>query len=132
MVVDNVNQPDAVISGTYTFTNVQAPHTISVTFTQAAATITATAGAGGSITPPGVTHVALGGNLTYTITPNNGYSRATVKVDGIDQPAAVTSGTYTFLGVAHEPHDQCDVRIERVPHRDGTHRHWQLRSPGTR
>ena len=88
-------------SGTYTFTNVQAPHTISATFTQAAATITASVvGGGGSVTPAGVTSVALGGSLTYTITPNNGYSRATVKVDGIDQPAAVTSGTYTFSAVA--------------------------------
>ena len=69
--------------GTYTFSNVQANHTISATFTQGAATntITATSGANGSVTPAGVQTVALGGNQTYTITPNNGYHIADVLVD---------------------------------------------------
>ena len=75
----------------------QANHTIAVTFTQSAATITATAGTGGSITPPGATSVAVGGNLTYTITPNNGYTIADVVVDGTTHLGAVT--TYTFINV---------------------------------
>ena len=41
----------------------------------------------------------IGGSQIYTITPNNGYSRATVLVDGVNDPAAVTSGTYTFTNV---------------------------------
>ena len=55
----------------------QATHTISATFTASAATITASAGAGGSISPTGAQTVAIGGNMTYTITPNNGYHVAT-------------------------------------------------------
>src|SRR3989344_297793 len=34
VLVDTINNPAAVLSGTYTFTNVLAPHTISATFTQ--------------------------------------------------------------------------------------------------
>jgi FtsP/CotA-like multicopper oxidase with cupredoxin domain len=99
VLVDGVNVPAAVTSGTYTFTGVAADHTISATFTLAAVSITATSGANGTVTPAGVTNVAIGGNLTYTITPNAGYSRATVLVDGVNVPASVTSGTYVFTGV---------------------------------
>ncbi len=104
MVVDTVNQPAAVTSGTYTFTNVQAVHSISATFTGGTATITATAGTGGSVTPPGVTTVPIGSNVTYTITPNAGYSRATVLVDGVSNPTAVSTGTYTFTSVTTGNH----------------------------
>ena len=74
-------------------------HTISATFTQSQATITSSAGTGGSISPNGAQTVAIGGSQTYTITPNNGYVRDTVLVDGVNDPAAVTSGTYTFTNV---------------------------------
>ena len=105
VLVDGVNNTAAVTSGTYTFTNVQAPHTISATFTQGTTTITASVvGGGGSVTPAGVTTVAIGSSPVYTITPNNGYTRATVTVDGVPNATAVTSGTYTFTGVTGVPH----------------------------
>ena len=62
-------------------------------------TITPSAGANGSITPGTATLVASGGSQAFSIMPNAGYQRDTVKVDGVDQPAAVTSGTYTFTNV---------------------------------
>ena len=99
MLVDGVDNTTAVSTGTYTFTNVQAPHTISVTFAQSAATITSSAGTGGTISPNGTQTVAIGGSQTYTITANPSYTRATVLVDGVNKPAAVTSGTYTFTNV---------------------------------
>ena len=94
-----MNNTAAVTSGTYTFTNVLANHTIAVTFTQSQATITSSAGTGGTISPNGAQTVAIDGSQTYTITANPGYVRATVLVDGVNQPAAVTSGTYTFTNV---------------------------------
>ena len=88
--------------GTYTFSNVQANHTISATFAQGAATntITATSGANGSVTPAGVQTVAIGGSQTYNITPNNGFVVADVLVDGASV-GAVTSYPFTNVTTNH-------------------------------
>lgn len=59
-------------------------------------TITATAGAGGSINPSGSTPVACGNDKTYTITANEGYEIADVLVDGA---SVGTVSTYTFENV---------------------------------
>ena len=77
----------------WTFSNVQATHTIAATFIP---TITATAGAGGSISPSGTARVASGSNQTYTIKANAGYHVADVLVDGASAGAV---GTYTFNNV---------------------------------
>jgi len=63
-------------------------------------TITASAGANGSITPPGVTTVPQGSNQVYTFGPSlSGYEISEVLVDGSNNPGAVASGTYTFTNV---------------------------------
>ena len=59
-------------------------------------TITASAGANGSITPPGATPVSAGANQSYIITPDPGYHVADVLVDG-GSVGAVT--THDFLNV---------------------------------
>ena len=46
-------------------------------------TITATAGANGSISPQGTVSVSYGANQSFAITPNSGYQIADVKVDGV-------------------------------------------------
>ena len=97
VLVNGVNNAAAVASGTYTFTNVQANQTIAASFTQSAATITSSAGAGGSISPNGTQTVAIGGTQTYTITPNNGYAIDDVLVDGVNDGRR--RGTYTFTNV---------------------------------
>lgn len=56
-------------------------------------TITATADEGGSISPEGKTIVYYGDKLTYTITPDEGYTIASIQVDG--QRVQVAE-TYTF------------------------------------
>ena len=66
---------------------------------QIAFTVTATAGANGSVTPSGATTVAVGNDETYTIKPNAGYHVADVLVDG-SSVGAVT--TYTFKNVAED------------------------------
>jgi FtsP/CotA-like multicopper oxidase with cupredoxin domain len=99
VLVDGVNNPAAVTSGTYTFSNVTANHTIAATFAIQTFTVTPTAGANGTITPATAQTVNYGGSQTFTITPNAGYAISTVLVDGVNNPAAVTSGTYTFNNV---------------------------------
>ncbi|WP_417078178.1 hypothetical protein [Hominenteromicrobium sp.] len=63
-------------------------------------TIKATAGAGGSISPSGNVSVREGGDQTFTITPDEGYAVANVKIDG-KSIGAVKS--YTFENVS-SPH----------------------------
>ena len=63
-------------------------------------TIKATAGAGGSISPSGNVSVREGGDQTFTITPDKGYTVANVKIDG-KSIGAVKS--YTFENVSR-PH----------------------------
>ena len=63
-------------------------------------TITASAGAGGSISPPGATTLPSGSNQTYTITPNTGYNISGVSVDGVNQ-GAISSYTFSNLSASH-------------------------------
>ena len=82
----------------YTFTNVAANHTISASFVAATTTytITASAGANGTITPSGTTTVNSGASQSFTITPGTGYRVADVLVDGVTAGAVTT---YTFSNV---------------------------------
>jgi hypothetical protein len=99
VLVDGINQPTAVTSGMYTFYNITASHTIHVTFVSAAITITATAGANGKITPAGIITITQGKSQSFIMTPNSGYKIETVLVNGVNQPAAVSSGMFTFTNV---------------------------------
>jgi hypothetical protein len=69
---------------------------VSAAFSIKTYTITATAGAGGSISPQGAVSVNYGGSQSFAITPNSGYQVADVKVDGVSV-GAVTS--YPFANV---------------------------------
>jgi hypothetical protein len=80
----------------YTFTNVHANHTIAATFSQNSYTISASAGAGGTITPSGAVTVACGSNQSFAIAAAACYSIADVTVDG-SSIGPVSS--YTFVGV---------------------------------
>jgi len=95
VTVDGVNK--GAVS-TYTFTNVQGPHTIAAAFTQNTTnfTITASAGTGGNISPAGAVSVASGSSKVFTITPNSGFTISSVTVDGASQGAI---GSYTFSNV---------------------------------
>ena len=59
-------------------------------------TITASAGAGGTISPSGPVIVTQGSNKTFSINPNSGYQIADVTVDNISQGP---QSTYTFSNV---------------------------------
>jgi hypothetical protein len=84
----------------YTFSNVTAAHTIAASFSLLTYTITASAGAGGAISPSGAVSVNYGASQTFTITPNSGYQVASVLVDG-SSVGAVTSYTFTNVTVGH-------------------------------
>ncbi len=78
------------------FSNVLVDHTIAASFTANPYAITASAGAGGSISPSGSVSVSGTGNQSFAITPNAGFSIAGVSVDG--SPAGAVAN-YSFTNV---------------------------------
>ncbi|MES2921276.1 MAG: hypothetical protein V4819_07010 [Verrucomicrobiota bacterium] len=86
----------------YTFTNVVADHTIAASFAidTVAHTITASAGANGTISPSGATSAFEGTNKPFTITPDTGYHVENVLVDGISV-GAVSNYTFTNVTASH-------------------------------
>ncbi len=62
--------------------------------------ITASAGAGGSISPSGTTTLVKGDSKTFSITPSSGYKIFSVKVDGAPV-GAVSSYTFSSITSGH-------------------------------
>lgn len=76
-------------------------------------TITASAGAGGSISPSGASLVNSGDNITYTITANSGYQVDDVLVDSVSV-GAVTTYQFTNVNADHT----ISATFEAVPAAD--------------
>ena len=85
--------------GSWSFTDIQANHTITATFAQYSYTVTTAVSEGGSVTPAGTTSVTYGENLTVTITPADCYHTDSVFVDGV-YSGAITE--YTFSGITSD------------------------------
>jgi uncharacterized repeat protein (TIGR02543 family) len=93
----DVTSSIAYSGGTYTFSALNADHTIHVTFQLLPKyTITVIAGEHGSISPSTVT-VNKGTSQSFTITPDNGYKIDTVFVD--DVLTLLSGKTYTFNSI---------------------------------
>ena len=75
-------------------------------------TITASAGAGGSIAPQGNVEIDQGGNITFTITPEMGYSVAEILVDGV---IVDITTTYTFENVAGDHTISVSFTVNQLP-----------------
>ena len=84
----------------YTFTNVTANHTIAASFAIDTYTITASAGANGSISPSGSVTVNHGGSQTFTITPTPATTWPTSWWTA-SSVGAVTSYTFTNVTANH-------------------------------
>jgi len=93
LVVDGTVLPGAT---SYTFTNVTASHYINAYFTEQTFTVTASAGANGTITPSGPATVLYGTSSNFTITPDAGFQIETLVVDGVTLPVA---SSYTFTNI---------------------------------
>ena len=79
-------------------------------------TITASAGAGGTISPTGTVAVGRGGSQTFTITPNAGYRIATVLVDGVNNADGGRRPAPTRSPTCRPPHTiSVDVHAEPRP-----------------
>lgn len=99
-------QPSTATVGTtyyYCVVNDVTSNVVGVTVTSVPVityTITATAGANGSISPSGLVTVSNGGFQQFTITPNTGYYITDVRVDGLSV-GAVSSYTFSNITANH-------------------------------
>jgi hypothetical protein len=98
---------DVLVDGTsvgaltsYTFTDVTEDHALVASFTPIVYTVTATAGAGGHISPSGTISVAYGTDKTITITADADHNIVDVQVDGASV-GAVTSYTFSAVTANH-------------------------------
>src|SRR5204863_203955 len=117
VLVDGVSA-GAVAS--YTFNNVTASHTIAASFALKLETITASAGAGGSISPNGAVSVNCGSNQSFTITPDACYDIADVLVDG-SSVGAVSSYTFSNVTASHTIAASFTIRVETISASAGLH-----------
>ncbi|MBO7651763.1 MAG: T9SS type A sorting domain-containing protein [Bacteroidales bacterium] len=104
LMVDGVDQISQVVNNTYTFENVSADHTIVADF-QPEHIINATAGNGGTISPSGQVHIGDGGNITFTVSANEGYRISSVLVDNVEQITSsdvITTYNYEFSNVTDD------------------------------
>ena len=62
--------------------------------------ISASTGLNGTVSPSGSTSVNYNSGQAYSITPSAGYYIADVLVDGVSNPTATTTGSYTFSNVS--------------------------------
>jgi len=131
VVVDGVSQGPV---SSYTFTNVQADHTIDVSFSLNSYTINASAGPGGSISPSGAVLVNCGADTVFTFAPDSGFAIADVVVDGVSQ-GMVSSYTFTAVHANHTINATFDaptptlvIRFQAEPVGEALAVRWELSS----
>ena len=97
-----VNSQSIGAVASYTFSNVQANHSIHAVFTESAPEthiITASSCDNGFIQPSGQIEVTCGGYQTFTFTPREGYELQDVRVNGYSLGALES---YTFAAVSED------------------------------
>jgi hypothetical protein len=129
VLVDGVQVP--FTGNRYTFADVSANHTISVSFAIETFTIRASAGPHGSISMPGNVRVSWGGAQSYVITPERGYHVADVRVDG-RSVGAVTSYTFANVTANHTISASFAVDTFTISALVGTAGHGRVSPFGTR
>jgi parallel beta-helix repeat protein len=87
--------------GTFLLPNVQAAHTVRVTFTRLSYVVSVSAREHGSVTPNGDTTVPAGDNLTLTATPEAGFQVDKWWLDGIAVQTGGTTNTLANVQSAH-------------------------------
>ena len=96
VLVDGLENTEALQNGAYAFVNIKEDHTINVFCKLLKFSIASLAGPNGSIEPAGITELNFGEDITYTIFPNEGYKISYVLVNG-DNMGAID--TYTFAAI---------------------------------
>jgi uncharacterized repeat protein (TIGR02543 family) len=99
-----VNGANKGVLSDYTFVNVQGDSMIAAYFSINTYTITATAGANGSISPAGSVMVPHFSTPQFVFTPNSGYHVDSVIVDGVYVPDSTAHYTFASIAASHMIH----------------------------
>ena len=86
---------------TYLLADITASHYVQVAFTTSTYTVTPGADANGTISPSTAQTVSSGGSLTFTATPNTGYSVNTWSLDGTVVQTGGTTYTLSNITANH-------------------------------
>ena len=97
VLIDGVSQGPL---STYTFTDLNADHTITAQFNGLDYSVTATANQGGTISPSGTLTLPYGADQTFTITPAKNFRIANVLLDGVSL-GSLNSCTLTAINASH-------------------------------
>ena len=112
--VDGVSNPDAVATGSYTFTSVTRDHTIHATFVRETYYIAVNAGVGCTITPPGPqVEVLYKQSITFNIAANTGYDLINVTVDGASK-GAIPSFVFNDVVADHTIAATCKLKDLKI------------------
>ena len=119
-LLDGVVQTSAAGSPSFTLSNVITNHTLQVTFTAVTYYLTPIAGPNGGISP-NTSQVINGGAMTFTASPNTGY---TVNQWLLDGSAIQTGGTScTLTGLSNGNHT-LQATFKLLPNTFGTSLRW--------
>jgi hypothetical protein len=97
ILLENTSRNNDLKIFSYTFYNVNSPHTIEASFTKGIFYINAISGENGTISPAGDVPVPCGDSASFTITPDDHFHIEDVLVDGASVGAV---SEYSFTGVA--------------------------------
>jgi hypothetical protein len=98
LIVDDVTQSP---SSTKDFVDITQDHTLSASYTEKQkCRVVASAGAGGSIDPPGTSYIYEDESALYTITPDSGFIIEDVIIDNVSQ-GAITSISLYYQASGH-------------------------------
>ena len=96
VLVDGIENTEALQNGSYAFINVTTAHDIFVLCKLMKFKVSAVANDNGTIEPAGITEINYGEDITYTIIPNADYEISYVLVNGINFGAIEN---YTFAAI---------------------------------
>lgn len=114
--IDDVLNEQAKNAGTYTFTNVQAEHSIRVYYSDDPVIthdVTATSGANGQISPEGTVHVREGSTQRFDFYPDAGYEVDKVTVDGVEITNLASKEYYNVANVTTDR--TIHVTFKKIP-----------------
>ena len=118
VIVDGVSAGSVT---TYVFNDISASHTISATFSVVPVyTITATAGAGGALSPGGTVNASEGSDRMFTIIPDPGYNISEVYADGFPV-GAVSTYTFSHITTNHSISASFSARTYALTSSAGSH-----------
>ncbi len=109
-IIDHVLVDGASIGAetVYTFTGINADHTIHAEFSAIVPVITTISGIGGSFNPEGSINITYGEDLAINIIPDYGYSVSDVRVDGVSVDAVLS---YTFTHITEDHTIEADFQL---------------------